>query len=344
MILYVLRYWPTLTETFTHDEIEGVARSLPVEVAAMDPRGDPHPRSLAVPVHRRPHRWSWLRWLPALAVELLRGGWDSPRVLWLAVLARRARRLHVPFAGEAAEWARRAARRAGVPFGVTVHAVDLFKPVPEFTRILAEADVVVTVSEHNRERLRALGVDAELVRCGVQVEGGGGGDTLLFVGRNVPKKGFDTFLAAARRVEGDVAAITDAPPDDRVRVLGLLPHARVLDEIRTARALVLPCRRAADGDMDGIPVVILEALAAGVPVVTTPVSGIPEVVDDTVGWLVPPDDPEALARAMREALDDPEEALRRGSRGPARLRERGFEAEASVRAMVGIFRRGDPPA
>jgi glycosyltransferase involved in cell wall biosynthesis len=89
--------------------------------------------------------------------------------------------------------------------------------------------------------------------------------------------------------------------------------------------------------MDGLPVVILEALAAAVPVVTTPVAGIPEVVDDAVGWLVPVDDAPALEAAVREALGDPEGRRRRGERGPGRLRERGFgrdEATAAIEAVL----------
>jgi glycosyltransferase involved in cell wall biosynthesis len=78
--------------------------------------------------------------------------------------------------------------------------------------------------------------------------------------------------------------------------------------------------------MDGIPVVLLEALAASVPVLTADVSGIPEVVDEDVGWLLPPDDVGALTRALVEALSNPEEARRRGLRGPERLRARGFSS------------------
>ena len=337
MILYVLRYWPTLTETFTHDEIRAVAKVHAVEVAACDPRGDPHVTPLGVPVHARPHRWGWLPWLPALTLEVLRGGWARPRVLWLALLARKARRVHVPFAGDAAVWAREACQRAGVPYGVTVHAVDLFKPVPELKGVLRDAALVTTISVHNQARLAELGVRSELVRCGVRIGDGGGGDALVFVGRNVPKKGLDTLLAAAAEVEGPVRAITDAPAHPRVEILGLRPHAEVLEHVRGARAVVLPCRVAPDGDSDGIPVVLLEALAAGVPVITTAVSGIPEVVDEAVGWLVPPDDPAALAAAMRQALGDPAEARRRGARGPTRLRERGFadtDAHARMAALL----------
>jgi starch synthase len=83
---------------------------------------------------------------------------------------------------------------------------------------------------------------------------------------------------------------------------------------------------------EGMPLVVLEAMEAGVPVVASRVSGIPEVVaDGATGWLVPPEDPAALAGALREALADPAEAARRGAAGRRRLAER-FRPEAAARA------------
>jgi colanic acid/amylovoran biosynthesis glycosyltransferase len=103
-----------------------------------------------------------------------------------------------------------------------------------------------------------------------------------------------------------------------------------------ASVLVLPCRRAASGDMDGVPMVLMEAMAMGRPVVTTSLSGIPELVDASVGWLVPPEDPAALVRALREATSR-EECARRGERGPARLRERRFTLEDQVAGVLAAW-------
>ncbi|MDP2309503.1 MAG: glycosyltransferase, partial [Pseudomonadota bacterium] len=199
MILYVLRYWPTLTETFVHDEIAAIGRHVPVAIAAFDPRGDPFAAPAPAPVHAQPHRWGWLGTLPALFREWLRApAIVSPRVLWLTTIVRRARRVHVHFAGEAAVWARVACLRAGVPYGVTVHAVDLWKPHPELAAVLRDAALVVTISEHNRRALRErYGVEAELVRCGVHLGAVRGVPSsppvVLAVGRWVPKKGLDTL-------------------------------------------------------------------------------------------------------------------------------------------------------
>lgn len=339
--LHVLRYFPTLTETFVHDAI--VAQALAghsVAIAAFDARESSGRPAPAV-VHSQPHRWGWLRWWLPIARERVRGA--APlRVLWLAALLRRLRptRVHVHFAGEAAEWTMQATSRVGLPFSVTVHAVDLFKPRPGTPALLRAASEVFTISNFNRSWIAArYGVDAVVDRClvasaseTVRIPG-----QLLFVGRNVPKKGLDALLDAVRHLPAgsfalDVISDIPDPGIPGVTVRGLLPHAEVLARIGRASAVVLPCRRAPDGDMDGIPVVLLEALAASVPVVTTAVSGIPEVVDDAVGWLITDDESTefdwaaVLAQALAEVLGNPEEAQRRGLRGPARLRERGFIA------------------
>lgn len=360
-VLYVLRYFPTLTETFVHDEIRAVAAALPTAIAAFDPRGDPHVEPPPAPLHPRPHRWTWIPWLPALILEFVRAGPARPRVLWLAALARRFRRLHVHFAGEAAAWAREAARRAGVPYGVTVHAVDLFKPRPDLGAILRDADLVVTISEHNRRLLAERhGVEAVVVRCGVALPptvtagpapGATAGPTpedvapvVLAVGRWVPKKGLDTLAAAAPLLPGvTVRLVSDAPPLPGVDVRGLLPRAEVARELAAAAVFALPCRTAPDGDQDGIPVAVLEAVAAGVPVVTTAVSGLPEIVDATTGWVVPPDDPAALAAAIREVLADPAEARRRAAAARDRLARGGFlAADAHAALLSRLLPHGDP--
>ena len=101
-----------------------------------------------------------------------------------------------------------------------------------------------------------------------------------------------------------------------VTFLGRCDAGRVRGLLRGAAALVVP------SIYEGMPLVILEAMEAGVPVVVSRVSGIPEVVEDGVtGWLVPPEDPAALAAALSEVLDRPDEARRRGDAGRRRVDE-----------------------
>lgn len=344
-VLYVLRYYPTLTETFVHDEIRGLAEAgVDVALAGFDPRGDPAVEPLAVPIFSQPHRWGWLGAAGRLLREWLRApALASRRVLWLADLLRREGigRVHVHFAGEAAEWAMEACARVGIPYSVTAHAVDLFKPRPRLGEVLRRAAAVVSVSSFHLRHLQAdFGVAARLVRYGVRPERFARGPAedppvVLGVGRFVPKKGFDLVLAIAPRLErrATVRLVSDAPASPGVEVLGLLHHARCAEEMAKASVFVLPCRRAPDGDMDGLPVVIIEAMATGLPIITTHVSGIPDLVDDGVGWIVPVDDEAALLAAVRAALDDPAEARRRGEAGRRRVVERGYTHAAVVAAM-----------
>ncbi len=274
---------------------------------------------------------------------------DAIKALWLADRAVDFDRVHVHFAGEAAEWALAARRLHGVPYTLTVHAVDLFKPRPALPEVLAGAQQVFTISRYNQEMLADRhGVRARLLRCGVppwagpEVEADRQPLVVVAVGRWVPKKGLDLLVRAVDRLEGRVRLrlVSDAPDEfssPHVDRLGLLPQAALRAELARAGLFALPCRRAEDGDQDGIPVVLMEALSAGLPVLTTPVSGIPELVDDEVGWLVPPEDEDGLVDALEQAAGAPEERARRGRGGPGRLRERGHTLDAQVEGLVATW-------
>jgi glycosyltransferase involved in cell wall biosynthesis len=151
---------------------------------------------------------------------------------------------------------------------------------------------------------------------------------LLFVGRLRIRKGVEVLLealpAGARLLiagDGEHRAALESRLEGGavpgVRFLGRCDAARVRGLLRGAAALVVP------SIYEGMPLVVLEAMEAGVPVVASRVSGIPEVVEDGVtGWLVPPEDPRALAAALSEALEDQDEARRRGEAGRRRVDER----------------------
>ncbi len=156
---------------------------------------------------------------------------------------------------------------------------------------------------------------------------------LLFVGRLRIRKGVDVLLAARAEMstrgcdvplfvvgEGEhrealcsrAAALGFG--EDRVRFLGRASAGEVRDLLARASALVVP------SIYEGMPLVVLEAMECGVPIVASAVSGIPEVVvDGETGWLVPAEDPPALASALAELLSDSSEALRRGERARERV-------------------------
>lgn len=162
---------------------------------------------------------------------------------------------------------------------------------------------------------------------------------LLFVGRLRLRKGVEILLAALGRLaqegsrprllvagDGEHRAALEAETArlglaGQVLFLGRRGASEVSALLAGCRGLVVP------SIYEGMPLVVLEAMAAGRPVVASAVSGIPEVVlDGTTGWLVPPEDPEALARALADLLGDPAEGERRGTAGQERV-ARDFSPE-----------------
>lgn len=343
---YVLRYWPTVSETFVAREIDGLrARGVAVDVVGIGRRADgaddavPSLRPEKVPIRA-------LRHLVRPDVRRLVRGMrrrDVARALWVADRGadRGWSRIHAHFAGEAAEWARVAAAVLGVPWSVTVHAVDLFVPRPSLGGLLRDARPAITICAHHRRWIaERFGADALVVRCGVpldvpRAEPGAAGARFVCVARDVPKKGLDALATAIAALPGaTLRLVSDAVRlgGPRIAAGSLAPDA-VPDVLARAQVFVLPCRIAPNGDRDGIPVALMEAMAAGLPVIATRVAGIPELVDDTVGWLVPPDDPAALLRAMREACE-PGERARRGRAARERIVTGAWTVDRQVAELV----------
>lgn len=186
---------------------------------------------------------------------------------------------------------------------------------------------------------------------------------LLAVGRLVAKKGFDTFVEACgilqkRGVPFDALIVGDDDDvgddvrvgDDlrrhiarlglgaRVHMLGQVGQAELFDRYRAADVFCLPCRVLTNGDRDGIPNVLVEAMSCGVPVVTTPVSGIPElVVDEDNGLLVPEDDPGALADALVRLHEDRDLRGRLGRAGRKTVRNE-FDGDRLAEQLAALFK------
>ncbi|HEX9944343.1 MAG TPA: glycosyltransferase family 4 protein [Thermoanaerobaculia bacterium] len=176
---------------------------------------------------------------------------------------------------------------------------------------------------------------------------------LLFVGRLRVRKGVEVLLEALRELrrrnpaavlriagDGEHRARLERRVDElglrsAVSFLGTCGAPRVRALLGGAAALVVP------SIYEGMPLVVLEAMAAGVPVVASRVSGIPEVVvDGETGWLVPPEDPTALAGALAVVLADPAEARRRGEAGRRRVEERYRPAAAAAAWRAAVLAAG----
>ena len=272
---------------------------------------------------------------------------------WLAPAARRLtktgeRHLHAHFAHGGALDALRLARLLGLPYSVAPHAYEIFMRPRNLREKLERAAFVVTDCDYNVDHLRevvgaeheqrihklVLGVDGERFRRRGPRPGG---RAIVSVGRLVEKKGFAYLVeavavlrergAAPERVtivgEGPLRAqLSDQARRLRVDDIVELPGAReptqVRDLLEDADLFTLPCVVAADGDRDSMPVVVKEALAMEVPVVATDEVGLPEVVRDGWGRLVPPRDAHALAGALAELLAlDPSERAAMGRAGRA---------------------------
>ncbi|WP_277050747.1 glycosyltransferase [Ruania albidiflava] len=250
--------------------------------------------------------------------------------------------LHAHFASVATAVARVAAAITGIGYSFTAHAKDIFHesvdPVA-LERRLADATSVVTVSDYNLAHLqRTFGAAADRVHRiynGLDLSRfdyrppAGRDRVVVGVGRLVEKKGFGHLLdavahlaAQGRPVRLDLvgtgeqeAALREQVArlglHEHVRLLGPLPQHRVREVVQDAGALAAPCVVGQDGNRDGLPTILLEAMALGTPCVATPVTGIPEVLQhEQTGLLVPEGDHLALAEQLDRLLADQQLQLR----------------------------------
>ena len=309
------------------------------------------------------------------AMSRQRGAGDSQRIfeaIWLEprLRARGVRHVHAHFGGVAARTAWWLRELFGFSYSFTGHANDIFCatdfPVSN-GNLVAGARFVVTETDHARRwmeekypaaRGRIFRVFNGIARDGFLPRGPAGEvPRILSVGRYVEKKGFGDLIAACGRLrERGVAFVCEiagggpleaelqgqidaAQLGGMVRLLGPRPQAEVRRLLAQAQLFVLPCVVEADGGSDNLPTVIMEAMLAGVPVISTCVAGVPEMIaTGEDGLLTPPRDPAALAAAMAKLLLDP--VL--GDRMSARARQSAaqkFSVETTVRELQHLLIR-----
>ena len=263
----------------------------------------------------------------------------------------------------------------GLPFSFTAHAKDIYQeqlnPGELLQRKLAAAQFITTCTHANYEYLKQLCLQSHKIHAiyhGLDTQSFAPlsasafkTDTahtplILSVGRFVAKKGFLDLIDACAKLKtqgyrfrclivgerGDQYGLVR----QRIEHLGLqntveLQNAITQDELKTVYAqttvFALPCQILADGDRDGIPNVLVEAMAMGIPVVSTPISGIPELVENGVnGLLTPQRDSQALALAIAKLLDD--SALRSQLGCAARAKVcREFDAWETTKKLRDLF-------
>ncbi|WP_147680983.1 glycosyltransferase [Actinomyces ruminicola] len=288
-----------------------------------------------------------------------------------AALARSARdagitHLHAHFASLAGRTAWIASQLSGIPYTVTTHAKDIYHESVDqlwLRRICADAERVIAISRYNEHYLHSLlsgtGARIELRYNALELDRfpfrppapADGPLHIAAVGRLVAKKGFDDLIDAVGILtkagipvvldiagEGEehdnlTGRITAQGLEDRVNLLGPLTQAEVRAMLGRAQVFAAPCKPADDGNIDGLPTVVLESMACGTPVIATEVTGLPEVIrDGDTGILLPHSDPQALARALRELAEgtvDPR-PLARNARA---LIERDFDSRTQAAAL-----------
>ncbi len=249
------------------------------------------------------------------------------------------------------------------PYGFTCHAHDIFVDDQLLRLKLATARLAVTISQFNVRHLRPWASpgarEPVVIHCGVDLDEmpftpeGRVADELLAVGRLDPIKGFAVLIRAMARVKAAgvparLTVIGEGPERaaleelvracdvaDRVSLPGARPQEGVRAAMRSANLFVLPSVVTPDGNRDGIPVALMEAMACGTPVLSTTVSGIPELIADGVeGRLVAPDNDEALAHAIIEMLADAP-ARERWTRAARARITREFDARLEAGRLLG---------
>jgi glycosyltransferase involved in cell wall biosynthesis len=318
------------------------------------------------------------RYLNAVSDVVRAPDYTRRRLTQAAMLAHRIARLGFPplyihFAHKPATVGRFAARLAGVPYALSAHAKDVWlTPSPELAAKVRGAEVVLSCSAEGHSHLVAVAGGAtpvRLVHHGVDIvprqphRGEDGPPVVLSVARLVPKKGHATLVRAAAllaergvpftlRIAGEGEEwprlqrfVYEQQLADRVFFLGPLDQAEVNEEYARADVFALPCRQLANGDRDGIPNVILEAMVQGLPIVSTTLPGVAEAVaHNESGLLVDQDDEHALAEALQRLFTDAGLRARLGEGARARVNARFDRATHLPAVYTALAEVGIVPA
>ena len=281
--------------------------------------------------------------------------------------------LHAHFAHSPTSVAMFTSHLTGLPFSFTAHAKDIYTSDPrQILEKIGLARFVVTCTEYNRKHLRELsdgyatpihrnyhGIDIKLFsdknenpKIPVQPF------QILTIARLTAKKGLPTIYKALRILcdqgvslhhthigggedrEKIISLINDLDLESVTQLLGTQPHQVVLEHYKNADLFVLGCEVAPNGDRDGIPNVLVESMAMGLPVVATHISGIPELVgNERTGLLMPPGQPDKLAQSMLRMLTDGELRNRVIAAGKQRI-VRQFDNRQLIQELAEVYREG----
>ncbi len=296
--------------------------------------------------------------------------WNAAKIA-AVIRGARCQHVHAHFAGGAAAHAIVAARLAGATVSFIAHGHDVYAEPEDLFAKLTHIDFALATCEDMARDLREISAQAKIrvVYCGIDAgqfpyrEGPHNGK-LLFIGRLVPQKGVDDLLHALAdlhvpaRLHLDVVGDGPARADlerlaatlgvaHRVRFLGARQRDWFLSHGRTYLALAAPFKDGPNGERDSGPLVVKEAMAMGLPVISTRYMGVKEMVLPGMGVLVPPGDRSGLAAALASAVQWSEAERRDFTRAARAHVERNFTLKAQAAALTQLIDEaggGDPAA
>jgi len=370
---YVQDMYPKLSETFVYNEIAGLAKYHEMSVFSIEKANvdRPVPDNISVTYHNTSRGKDFTgAVLGTLRSGLLsRGPLESHYQRLAKEFSTRAVKLdvlHRHFPTNSI--VHYMAEELGIPYTLTVHAWDIFSKnrYPHLDKLLETAKYIATISEFNKKLLMEengvpenkihvihMGIDTKEYAFSARP----GSHRVLSIGRFVEKKGFETGIEAVASLvpklpDLEYHIVGFGPLESRLResiakhgveenvkiITGLTDH-ELLQEYKEADAFLLPCTIGPDNDMDGIPVVLMEAMARGIPVVSTKLSGIPELVENgRTGSLIGDGDVQGFGNAIFEILKNPGQTKDIVKNARQRV-ESEFNIHNQVREMDSMLQR-----
>jgi len=310
-----------------------------------------------------PRLWDVVQNSQANAEDLLQAA-----TLSRAIIDRGIVHMHAHFGTVATVVARLASKITGVSYSFTAHAKDIFhENVVEdvLRKKLADSSGVITVSQFNvnylKDKYEQAAAGVKLIYNGLDLNefrfepDGKRPPLVLGVGRLVEKKGFSYLVDASAsmrskgipfrceiigggELESDLQEqIKDLDLSGYVKLCGPMSQSDVKQKLRQARLLAAPCVHAENNDRDGLPTILLEAMALGTPCISTPVTGIPEVLKPgETGLMVAERDANALAAACERLLAD-QQLCSELARNGRRLIEDQFDIDKNTEEIRALF-------
>ena len=278
--------------------------------------------------------------------------------------------IHAHFATWATSLASNLSKITGIPYSFTAHAKDIYHDTVDkksLAKKIEDASFVITVSDFNKKYLEKLVGTYHRKGCIIRLYNGINLDrfapysgekeshVILGIGRLVQKKGFDDLILACKMLkerkrafqckivgEGEERPslekrIAEFSLEKEVSLLGAKPQEEVIGLLQRATFFALPCKIGDDGNRDGLPTVIIEAMALGTPVISTRIVGIPEMIEhNESGLLVNEKDPKGLADGMDLLLGSEGSRKRLGQAGVLKAQQ-DFHLTKNVKCLKDHF-------